>query len=117
MKIPSYLVDVLHGLRLPCDDGVYYDVECAALHFYRVVAPDGWCVVVDTKRRIVEDSIDGMLPLSFPGRVEPEHLFRVRWTGDDGDQVDLVIESSSAALARITVGAPREAYAEEVWGP
>ena len=114
MKIPSYLVDVLHALRLLCDQTVYYVVERAGPHVYRVAAPDNCCVVVDTKRRIVEDSIDGMLPRYFPGRIEPEHLFRVRWTRDDGELVDIVIESSSAALARITVRAPATASAEEV---
>ena len=114
MKIPRYLFEVFQGLRQWHDDDVWFDVQQFGEHFYRIEAPDGWTIVVDVKRRLVDDSIEPMVPPDFPGRIEPEHSFRVEWLQQEGKPRNVVIEASSAGIARIHLNAPPDALIQEV---
>ncbi len=114
MKIPAFLIDVLRALKGWHDDEVWFDVQQCGKNFYLIEAPDGRNIVVDTKRKMVDDSILALVPLDFPGRVEPEHIFRLAWTDREGRDIDFEIEASSAALARLRGRAPSDALVEAV---
>ncbi len=114
MNIPNYLLQVLSALRDWHDNEVYFDVRQFGSDHYRVEGPDGWTIVVDTARRLVDDSIEPMLPPDFPGRLEPEHNFRVEWLPLNGPPPCAVIEASSATIARIHMDAPPSAHVQEV---
>ena len=114
MRIPPYLIDVIAALRRWHDDRVWFDVQQFGQHHYRVEAPDGWKIVVDAARRLVDDSIEPMVPPDFPGRVEPEHIFRVEWLPLQGSPRCVEIEASSAKIARIHLNAPPDAHVQEV---
>ena len=114
MRFPPYLIDVLTALRGWHDDEVWFQVRQFGRHHYRVEAPDGWTIVVDVTRRLVDDSIEPMLPPEFPGRIEPEHIFRVEWLPLNGRPRSVEIEASSARIARIHLNAPSNAHVREV---
>ncbi len=114
MKIPDYLIQVLGALRAWHDDEVWFDIRQFRRDHYRVEAPDGWTMVVDATRKFVDDSVEPMLPPDFPGRLEPEHVFRVEWLPLNGPPRCVEIEASSATIARIHLDAPPSAHVEEV---
>ena len=57
MKIPAYLIDVLRAMKDWHDEKVWFDVEHCRASFYRIETPDGLTTIVDTERRLIDDSL------------------------------------------------------------
>ena len=114
MHVTPYLIDVLADLRSRHDDLVWFQLERIRAGIYRITAPCGQAMVVDSKRKMAEDSCLNLLSMDFPGRIQPEHSFSVRWLAPDGEEIEVTVEASSATLAKILIDAPDSAVAVEV---
>lgn len=107
-----YVIDVLACLRRIHDETVWFNVEQVGRYLYRIDSEEGTLLLVDARHRCVEDSIESVLPLDCPGRIEPEHLYTVSWT-EGGEQISMGLEASSPNLARLICRAPPHAIVEE----
>lgn len=114
MRITPYLIDVLADLRSRHDDSVWFRLERIRAGIYRITAPCGQAMLVDSERKMAEDSCLNLLSMDFPGRIQPEHIFSVRWLAPDGEEIDVTVEASSGTLAMLLIDAPGSAVAVEV---
>jgi len=116
VTVHPYLIDVLAALRARHDDQVWFHIDEIKPWLHRGEPPNGFTIIVDSKRRLVDDSVDGLLSPEFPGRLEPEHLYEVRWEDQWGNERCTWTEASSPALARLLVKAPANARVTEDYG-
>lgn len=113
ISVDAYLMDLLSALRMWHGSSAVFNVEQLGPRRYRVEAEDTFRIIVDSRSRMVEDSIEGIVPPGFPGRIEPEHNFEVRWNDARGRESVQWCEASSSVLAREVLKAPAWATVTE----